>query len=119
MGREIDDEDVSRVVRGAHQLPADEEVLHTVRQHFRVDGQDDAQQPVAAWLQAGGGCPCGLRPTHPHSKPGARGKRIGSDVEDVTQHPRAPYLSSLRNWANKGTDDRLGRGYGGVFGLFG
>ncbi|MFL2904411.1 MAG: hypothetical protein ACJZ8W_05315 [Limisphaerales bacterium] len=79
VGREIDDDDVSRVVRGAQpQLPPDEEVLHTVRQHFRVDGQDDVQQPVgrvASRLEVDVHVVCGQRT--PDSKSGAGGEGVG------------------------------------------
>ena len=39
--REIDEEDMAKVVSNAQpQMPAGEEVLHTIRQHFRVDDQE-------------------------------------------------------------------------------
>ncbi|MCS7089331.1 MAG: cell division protein FtsA [Verrucomicrobiota bacterium] len=44
----ITEEDVAEVLRNARtlSLPAHEEVIHTVRQHFQVDGRDDVREPV-------------------------------------------------------------------------
>ena len=45
--REIDEDDIRKVVQNAQpQLPADQDVLHTVRQHFGVDGQEGVESPV-------------------------------------------------------------------------
>ena len=97
VGREIDDEDVSRVVRGAQpQLPADEEVLHTVRQHFRVDGQDDVQQPVgrvASKLEVDVHVVCGQRTRI--QNPVRVVKGLGIDVEDVAFNGRVAALPIL------------------------
>ena len=97
VGREIDDDDVSRVVRGAQpQLPADEEVLHTVRQHFRVDGQDDVQQPVgrvASKLEVDVHVVCGQRTRI--QNPVRVVKGLGIDVEDVAFNGRVAALPIL------------------------
>jgi cell division protein FtsA len=46
--REIADEDVQDVVKNAKaiNLPAENVVVHAIRQHFRVDGQDGILNPV-------------------------------------------------------------------------
>jgi cell division protein FtsA len=46
--REISEEDVQDVVKNAKaiNLPADNSVLHAIRQHFLVDGQDGVTDPV-------------------------------------------------------------------------
>jgi cell division protein FtsA len=46
--REISDDDVQDVVRNAKaiNLPAENSVLHAIRQHFLVDGQDSITNPV-------------------------------------------------------------------------
>lgn len=46
--REIMEEDVADVVKNAKavNLPADGHILHTIRQHFIVDGQDGVTNPV-------------------------------------------------------------------------
>ena len=46
--REITDEDVQDAIKNAKaiNLPAENHVVHVVRQHFRVDGQDGVQNPV-------------------------------------------------------------------------
>src|SRR5437867_1395385 len=46
--REITDEDVQDAIKNAKaiNLPAENHVVHVVRQHFRVDGQDGIQNPV-------------------------------------------------------------------------
>ena len=46
--REISEDDVQDVVRNAKaiNLPAENSVLHAVRQHFHVDGQDSITNPV-------------------------------------------------------------------------
>jgi len=46
--REITAEDVQDVVKNAKaiNLPAENHVIHVIRQHFRVDGQDGIQNPV-------------------------------------------------------------------------
>src|SRR3989441_1106432 len=46
--REITDEDVQDVIQNAKaiNLPAENHVVHVIRQHFRVDGQDGIQNPV-------------------------------------------------------------------------
>src|SRR6266498_550472 len=46
--REISDEDVQDVIQNAKaiNLPAENHVVHVIRQHFRVDGQDGIQNPV-------------------------------------------------------------------------
>jgi len=46
--REISEDDVQDVVKNARtiNLPADSSVLHAVRQHFLVDGQDGVTNPV-------------------------------------------------------------------------
>src|SRR5438067_905649 len=46
--REISDEDVQDAVKNAKaiNLPAENHVVHVIRQHFRVDGQDGIQNPV-------------------------------------------------------------------------
>src|SRR3989442_2705843 len=46
--REISDEDVQDAVKNAKavNLPAEHHVVHVIRQHFRVDGQDGVQNPV-------------------------------------------------------------------------
>ena len=97
VGREIDEEDVSRVVRGAQpQLRADEEMLHTVRQHFRVDGQDDVQQPVgrvASKLEVDVHVVCGQRTRI--QNPVRVVKGLGIDVEDVAFNGRVAALPIL------------------------
>jgi cell division protein FtsA len=47
-GREINDDDVQDVMKNAKaiNLPAENYVVHTIRQHFLVDGQDGIQNPV-------------------------------------------------------------------------
>src|SRR5437867_319496 len=46
--REISDEDVQDAIKNAKaiNLPAENHVVHVIRQHFRVDGQDGVQNPV-------------------------------------------------------------------------
>lgn len=46
--REISEEDVQDVIRNAKaiNLPAENSVLHAIRQHFLVDGQEDVTNPV-------------------------------------------------------------------------
>ncbi|MBC8002752.1 MAG: cell division protein FtsA, partial [Opitutaceae bacterium] len=46
--REITDEDVQDVVKNAKaiNLPADHDIIHAVRQHFTVDGQEAIMNPV-------------------------------------------------------------------------
>jgi cell division protein FtsA len=46
--REIAEEDVQDVIKNAKaiNLPAENHVVHVIRQHFRVDGQDGIQNPV-------------------------------------------------------------------------
>jgi cell division protein FtsA len=46
--REISDDDVQDVVRNAKaiNLPAENSVLHAIRQHFLVDGQDSITNPI-------------------------------------------------------------------------
>ena len=46
--REITDEDVQDVIKNAKaiNLPAENHVVHVIRQHFRVDGQNGIQNPV-------------------------------------------------------------------------
>jgi len=46
--REISDEDVQDAIKNAKaiNLPAENHVVHVIRQHFRVDGQDGIQNPV-------------------------------------------------------------------------
>src|SRR5437879_836474 len=46
--REISEEDVQDVIKNAKaiNLPAENHVVHVIRQHFRVDGQDGIQNPV-------------------------------------------------------------------------
>src|SRR3989475_419325 len=46
--REIADEDVQDAIKNAKaiNLPAENHVVHVIRQHFRVDGQDGVQNPV-------------------------------------------------------------------------
>ena len=46
--REISDEDVQDVIKNAKaiNLPAENSVLHAIRQHFLVDGQDSITNPV-------------------------------------------------------------------------
>src|SRR5881409_3432063 len=46
--REISEEDVQDVIKNAKtiNLPAQNHVVHAIRQHFRVDGQDGIENPV-------------------------------------------------------------------------
>src|SRR5216110_1775696 len=46
--REISDEDVQDAIKNAKaiNLPAENHVVHVIRQHFRADGQDGIQNPV-------------------------------------------------------------------------
>ena len=46
--RDITEEDVQDVIRNAKaiNLPAENHVVHVIRQHFQVDGQDGIQNPV-------------------------------------------------------------------------
>jgi cell division protein FtsA len=46
--REIEEDDVQDVIKNAKaiNLPADHYVIHAVRQHFYVDGQDNVRDPV-------------------------------------------------------------------------
>src|SRR5216110_1808904 len=46
--REITDEDVQDVIKNAKaiNLPAENHVVHVIRQHFRLDGQDGVQNPI-------------------------------------------------------------------------
>src|SRR5207248_11185443 len=46
--REISEEDVQDAIKNAKaiNLPAENHVVHVIRQHFRVDGQDGIQNPV-------------------------------------------------------------------------
>lgn len=97
VGREIEEADVNHVVRGAQpQLPPDEEVLHTVRQHFRVDGQDDVQQPVgriASRLEVDVHVVYGQRTRIQNPLRVVKG--LGIDVEDVAFNGRVAALPLL------------------------
>ncbi|MEW6305730.1 MAG: cell division protein FtsA [Verrucomicrobiota bacterium] len=69
--REITEEDVQDVIKNAKaiNLPAENHIIHAIRQHFNVDGQDSIQNPV-----------------------GMLGSRVEVDVHVVCGH-----LNRLRN----------------------
>ena len=95
--REIDEDDVKRVVQNAQpQLPADHEVLHTIRQDFRVDGQDGVDNPLgrfASRLEVDVHLICGQ--TTRLQNPVRVVKGLGIDVADIAFTGRAGALAAV------------------------
>ena len=97
VGGEIDSEDIRQVVSAARPAIAlEEEVLHTVRQYFRVDGQDDVKNPVgrvASRLELDVHVVCGQRTRI--QNPVRLVKGLGIEVEDVAFNGRVMGLPLL------------------------
>ena len=97
VGGEIDSEDIRQVVSAARPAIAlEEEVLHTVRQYFRVDGQDDVKNPVgrvASRLELDVHVVCGQRTRI--QNPVRLVKGLGIEVEDIAFNGRVMGLPLL------------------------
>ena len=95
--REIDDEDIRQVVQAAQpKLSPEQDVLHTLRQYFRVDGQDDVKNPVgrmASRLELNVHVVCGQRTRL--QNPIRLVKGLGLDVADVAFNGRVMALPLL------------------------
>ena len=95
--REIDDEDIRQVVQAAQpKLSPEQDVLHTLRQYFRVDGQDDVKNPVgrmASRLELDVHVVCGQRTRL--QNPIRLVKGLGLDVADVAFNGRVMALPLL------------------------
>ena len=95
--REIDEEDIRQVVRAAQpQLPSGQDVLHTLRQYFRVDGQDDVKNPVgrmASRVELDVHVVCGQRTRI--QNPIRLVKGLGIEVADVAFNGRVMALPLL------------------------
>ena len=97
VGGEIDNEDIRQVISVTRPAIAPEqEVLHTVRQHFRVDGQDDVKNPVgrmASRLELDVHIVCGQRTRI--QNPIRLVKGLGIEVEDIAFNGRVMALPIL------------------------
>ena len=95
--REIDEEDIRQVVRAAQpQLPPGQDMLHTLRQYFRVDGQDDVKNPVgrmASRVELDVHVVCGQRTRI--QNPIRLVKGLGIEVADVAFNGRVMALPLL------------------------
>jgi cell division protein FtsA len=95
--REIDEEDIRQVVKAAQpQLPPEQDVLHTLRQYFRVDGQDDVKNPVgrmASRIELDVHVVCGQRTRF--QNPIRLVKGLGIEVADVAFNGRVMALPLL------------------------
>ncbi len=95
--REIDEDDIQRVVHNAHpQLSADQYVLHTIRQHFGVDGQEGVESPMgrlASRLEVEVHVVCGQ--TTRIQNPVRVVKGLGIEVEDVAFNGRVCALAAV------------------------
>jgi len=95
--REIDEEDVEKVALNAQpQLPADQEVLHTIRQDYRVDGLDGMESPLgrlASRLEVDVHVICGQ--TTRIQNPIRVVKGLGIEVADVAFTGRAGALAAV------------------------
>ena len=95
--REIDEADIQRVVHNAHpQLSADQDVLHTIRQHFGVDGQEGVESPMgrlASRLEVEVHVVCGQ--TTRIQNPVRVVKGLGIEVEDVAFNGRVCALAAV------------------------
>jgi cell division protein FtsA len=95
--REIAEDDIRKVVRNARpQLPPDYSVLHTIRQHFRVDGQEDVESPVgrlASRLEVDVHVVCGQATRIQNPERVVNG--LGIKVEDVAFNGRVGALAAV------------------------
>ncbi len=95
--REIDDEDIRQVVQAAQpKLSPEQDVIHTLRQYYRVDGQDDVKNPVgrmASRLELDVHVVCGQRTRL--QNPIRLVKGLGLDVADVVFNGRVMALPLL------------------------
>ena len=105
--REISEDDVQDVVKNAKaiNLPQDNTVLHAIRQHFLVDGQDGVDRSRGHVGGAvGGGRACGSRPFEPpakrHPRRQGHAARSGrSRVQRAGLFAGGAVERSRRNWA--------------------
>ena len=95
--REIGEDDIRKVVRNAQpQLPPDHDVLHTIRQHFGVDGQEGVESPVgrfASRLEVDVHVVCGQ--TTRIQNPVRVVKGLGIKVEDIAFNGRVGALAAV------------------------
>ncbi len=95
--REIDEEDMAKVVSNAQpQMPAGEEVLHTIRQHFRVDDQEGVDDPVgrfASQLEVNVHVVCGQVNRIQHPVRVVKG--LGIEVADVAFNGRVDAMTAV------------------------
>lgn len=95
--REIDEEDMAKVVANAQpQMPAGEEVLHTIRQHFQVDGQEGVDDPVgrfASQLEVNVHVICGQVNRIQHPVRVVKG--LGIEVADVAFNGRVDAMATV------------------------
>jgi cell division protein FtsA len=93
--REIDEDDIQKVVHNAQpQLTEDQNVLHTIRQHFGVDGQEGVESPVgrlASRLEVEVHVVCGQ--TTRIQNPVRVVKGLGVEVEDIAFNGRVSALA--------------------------
>jgi len=95
--REVDEDDIRQVIRSAQpQLPPEQDVLHTLRKYFRVDGQDDVKNPVgrmASRIELDVHVVCGQRTRI--QNPIRLVKGLGIEVADVAFNGRVMALPLL------------------------
>ncbi len=95
--REIDEDDIRKVVHNAQpQLTADQNVLHTIRQHFGVDGQEGVESPegrLASRLEVEVHVVCGQ--TTRIQNPVRVVKGLGIEVEDIAFNGRVCALAAV------------------------
>ena len=95
--REIDEDDIRKVVHNAQpQLTEDQSVLHTIRQHFGVDGQEGVESPVgrlASRLEVEVHVVCGQ--TTRIQNPVRVVKGLGIEVEDIAFNGRVSALAAV------------------------
>jgi cell division protein FtsA len=96
--REISEEDVQDVIKNAKaiNLPAENRVVHVIRQHFLVDGQEGIQNPVGMF---GARVEVDVHVVHGHSNrlqnPIRAVKELQLEVEDVVFSGLASSLALL------------------------
>jgi len=95
--REVDEDDIRQVIKAAQpQLSSEQDVLHTLRQYFRVDGQDDVKNPVgrmASRIELDVHVVCGQRTRI--QNPIRLIKGLGIEVADVAFNGRVMALPLL------------------------
>src|SRR3989449_383333 len=98
--REITDEDVQDAIKNAKaiNLPAENHVVHVIRQHFRVDGQEGVQNPVG---MLGAKVEVDVHVVHGNfnrlQNPIRAVKGLQLEVEDIVFNGLASSLSLLSN----------------------